>query len=69
MFDKFGLVTGGVKKTVLHHFYQNLTGDQASSPYLSEQEVDERLEALFNLEEPKLLYDLSGVPGGRGESC
>ena len=35
MFDKFGLVTGGVKNAVLCHFYQDLTGDQASSLSLS----------------------------------
>ena len=64
MFDKFGLVTGGVKKAVLRYFYQDLTGDQASSP-LSEQEVDERLEALFNLEEPEVLYDLRRVIPGK----
>ena len=40
-------------------------GDQASSPSPSEQEVDERLEALLDLEEPELLYDLRGVNPGR----
>ena len=40
-------------------------GDQASSPSLSEQEVDERLEALLDLEESELLYDLRGVNPGR----
>ena len=39
-FDKLGLVTGGVKKAVLRYFYRDLTGDQASSPSLSEHEVD-----------------------------
>ena len=34
---------------------------------LSEQEVDERLEALLDLEEPERLYDLRGVNPGR--SC
>ena len=65
MYDKFGLVTGNVKKAVLRHFYRDLTGDMASSPSLSEQEVDERLEALFDLEEPELLYDLRAVNPGR----
>ena len=65
MFDKFGLVTGGVKKDVVRYFYRDLTGDQVSSPSLSEQEVDERLEVLFDLEEPELLYDLRKVNPGR----
>ena len=39
-------------------------GDQASNPSPSEQ-VDERLEALLDLEEPELLYDLRGVNPGR----
>ena len=50
MFDKFSLVTGSVKKAVLRYFYRDLMGDQASNPSLSEQKVDERLEALFDLE-------------------
>jgi len=41
MYNKFGSVTSGVKEAVLHHFYRDLTGDQASCPSLSEQEVDE----------------------------
>ena len=58
MFEKFGLVTKNVKKSVLSHFYRDLTGDRATSPSVSEKEVDERLSALFELEEPDLIYDL-----------
>lgn len=66
MYNKFGLViTSGVSKAVLRYFYRDLTSDQALSPSLSEQEVDERLEALFDLEEPELLYDLRGANPGR----
>ena len=60
MFDKFGLVTKNVKKSVLHHFYCDLTGDRTVSPSPSEKEVDEILSALFELEEPDL-YDLRDV--------
>lgn len=41
MFEKFDLVTPNVKKSVLRHFYRDLTGDQSASSSLSEQEVDE----------------------------
>ena len=64
MYEKFGLVTKNVKKSVLRHFYRDLTGDRAVSPSLSEQEVDERLSALFELEEPDLLYDLRDANPG-----
>ena len=64
MFDKFGLVTKNVKKSVLRHFYRDLTGDRATSPSISEKEVDERLSALLELEEPDLIYDLRDVNPG-----
>ena len=63
-YDKFGLVTNKVSKTMLRCFYLELTGDWASSPSLSEQEVDERLEALFDLERPELPYDLRAMNPG-----
>ena len=50
-----------MKKSVLCHFYRDLTGDRAT---LSEKEVDERLSALFELEEPDLIYDLRDVNPG-----
>ena len=50
-----------MKKSVLCHFYRDLTGDRAT---LSEKEVDERLSALFDLEEPDLIYDLRDVNPG-----
>ena len=64
MFDKFGLVTKNVKKSVLHHFYCDLTGDRATSPSISEKEVGKRLSALLELEEPDLIYDLRDVNPG-----
>ena len=65
IYDKFGLVTGRVSKAVLCCFHHELTGDQQSSPSLPKQEVDERLEALFDWEEPELLYDLRPMNAGR----
>lgn len=65
MFEKFGLVTPSIKKSVLCHFYRDLTGDQARSSSWSEEEVDERLCAMFELEEPDLIYDLRSENSGR----
>ena len=69
MFDMFGLVTKNVKKSVLHHFYCDLTGDCATSPSISEKEVDERLSALFELEKPDLIYNLRYVNPGNQSNC
>ena len=68
MFEQFGLVTKSVKKSVLRHFYRDLTGDCATSPSISKKEVDERLLALFELEEPDLFYDLD-VNRGNQSNC
>ena len=65
MFEKFGLVTLNIKKSVLRHFYRDLTGDQSASSSLSEQEVDQQLCALFEFEEPDLIYDLRSENSGR----
>ena len=64
MFNKFGLVTKNVKKSVLCHFYRDLTGYHATSPLPSEKDVDERLSALFELEEPDLLHNLRDANPG-----
>ena len=58
VFEKFGLVSPNVHKSILRHFYRDLTGDQSVSSSITEQEVDESLCALFELEEPDLVYDL-----------
>ena len=64
MFNNFGLVTKNVKKFVFRQFYRDLTGDRATSPSPSGKDVDERLSALFELEEPDLLYDLTDANPG-----
>jgi len=61
MFDKFGLVSKNMNKAILHHFYRDLTGDKAASTTLSEKEVDERINLLFELEEPDFIYDLRAL--------
>ena len=69
MFYKFGLVTKNAKKSVLHHFYRDLTGDRATSPSPSEKDIDKRLSALFELEEPDLLYNLRDANPGNQSNC
>ena len=42
-------------------FYCDLTGDKSVGPTLSEKEVDERVDLLFELEEPDFIYDLRSL--------
>ena len=65
MCDKFGLVMSSTKKSVLRHLYKDLTSDCSASANLAESEVDERVTALFELEEPSLVYDLRDHFSGR----
>ena len=65
LYDKSALIMGRVTKAMLHYFYCELTAEWGSSPSLSEQNVDGRLEALFELEELEFLYDLRTVSPGR----
>ena len=65
MYEKFGPVTPSVKKSVLRHLYKDLVGDCSASVNLSESEIDERVAALFELEEPSLVYDLCDHFSGR----
>ena len=58
MFEKFGLVMPTTKKSVLRVFYKDLVGDSSASANLSESEIDSRIAALIELEEPSLVYDL-----------
>ena len=65
MYEEFGLVTLSIKKSVLRHLYKDLAGDCSASVNLSESEIDERVAALFELEEPSLVYDLRDHFSGR----
>ena len=64
-FEKFGLVSPCTKKSVSRHLYKDLVGDCSASSNLSESEVDERVNVLFELEEPSLIYDLCDHFAGR----
>lgn len=61
MFNKFGLVSKNMNKAILRHFYHDLTGDKSVGPTLSEKEIDERVNLLFELEEPDFIYDLRSL--------
>ena len=65
MYEEFGLVTLSTKKSVLRHLYKDLVGDCSASVNLSESEIDERVAALFELEELSLVYDLRDHFSGR----
>ena len=61
MFDKFGRIAKNMTKAVLRHFYHDLTGDKSVNTAVSENEVDERVNLLFELEEPDFIYDLRAL--------
>ena len=61
MFDKFGRIAKNMTKAVLRHFYHDLTGDKSVNTTVSEKEVDERVNLLFELEEPDFIYDLRAL--------
>ena len=57
-FQMFGLTTPTTKKAVLRHIYKVLVGDCSSAANLLQSEIDERVQVMFDLEEPSLIYDL-----------
>lgn len=57
-FQLFGLTTHTTKKALLHHIYKVLVGDSSSSANLLQSEIDERVQVMFDLEVPSLIYDL-----------
>ena len=65
MYEKFGPVTPSTKKSFLRHLYKDLVGDFSASVNLSESKIDERVAALFELEELSLVYDLCDHFSGR----
>jgi len=64
-FEKYGLVTSSVKKAVMRHMYKDLVGDESSASTTSEEEVDARVCAFFDMEEPDLIFDLRQLYSGR----
>ena len=64
-FEMFGLATPSTKKSVLQHLYKELVGDSSASANVQQAEIDERVAAMFELEEPSLVYDLCDHYGGQ----
>ena len=57
-FHLFGLTTPTTKKAVLRHIYKVLVGDCSSAANRLQSEIDERVQIMFDLEKPSLIYDL-----------
>lgn len=64
-YEKFGLLMPSTKKSVVRHLYKDLVGDASASCNLSESEIDERVAAVVELEEPSLAFDLRDHFSGR----
>lgn len=64
-FEKYGLIIPAVSKSLLHHFYNDLTGDSSAVTNLTEAEINERVKMFFDLEEPDVIYDLREMCAGR----
>ena len=54
-----------MKKAVLRHIYRDLVGDSSAAATTSQAELDERVNAFFEMEEPGLVYDLRQIYSGR----
>ena len=54
-----------MKKAVLRHMYRDLVGDWSAAANTSQAELDERVNAFFEMEEPGLVYDLRQIYSGR----
>ena len=52
------------KKAVLRHMYKDLVGDSSAAATTSQEEVDERVAAFFEVEEPDLVFDLREAYSG-----
>ena len=63
-FEKYGLITPSVKKSVLRHVYRDLVGDQSAAETTSQAEVDARVGRFFDLEGSDIVFDLRHVYSG-----
>ena len=63
-YEKYGLISPHVKKAVLRHMYKDLVGDSSAAATTSQEEVDERVAAFFELEDPDLVFDLREAYNG-----
>ena len=65
VYEKYGLISPSIKISVLRHMYKDLVGDSSAAATTSQSELDERVCAFFELEEPDLTYDLRQLYSGR----
>ena len=54
-FEKYGLISPSIKKSVLCHMYRDLVGDECAAATTNQEEIDEHVNAFFELEEPNLV--------------
>ena len=57
-FELFGLVSPKTKKSVIRHLYKELVCDSSASVNLSQEEIDQRVQTMFDLEDASFVYDL-----------
>ena len=57
-FELFGLVSPRTKKSVVRCLYKELVCDSSASTNLSQEEVDQRVQIMFYLEDASFVYDL-----------
>ena len=60
-FEKYGLITPSVKKSVMRHLYKDLVGDSSAAETTSQADIDSWVSAFFDLEEPDLVFDLREI--------
>ena len=63
-FEKYGLISPSIKKSVLCHMYRDLVGDECAAATTNQEEIDEHVYAFFEIEEPNLVYDLHELYAG-----
>ena len=64
-YKKYDLISPCIKKSVLRHTYKDLVGDWSAAATTSQAELDERVCAFYELEEPGLIYDLRQLYSGQ----
>ena len=54
----YGRVTSNVKQTILRSLYRELTGDASSATNEHDAKFNERVQLLFDMEDPDIVLDL-----------
>jgi len=57
-FELFGLVSPSTKKSVVRRLYKELLCDSSAPANLSQEEIDQRVQTMFDLEDASFVYDL-----------